>query len=205
MTTLRVAVVGAGKIGGTLGRKWVAAGHDVVFGVRNPEDERAVALLAELGDRARVTTIAGALVAADVVLLAVPGRMAAETAVEHGAALDGKAVIDATNNIGAPSINSVADIQAAAPSARVFRAFNSYGWENFVDPVFDSVQADLFYAGPEGEEGAAVEELIRDVGLRPVRIGDADQAGMTDEVLRLWFTLVRGGRGRHLAFKLLSR
>jgi predicted dinucleotide-binding enzyme len=205
MATLRVAVLGAGKIGGTLGRAWVAAGHEVAFGVRDPGGDRALALRAELGEGARVTTIADALTGADVVLLAVPGRVAGETAAGNGAALDGKIVIDATNNIGAPSINSVAAIQAAAPSARVFRAFNGYGWENFADPAYDGVQADLFYAGPEGEAGAAVEQLIGDVGLRPVRLGGADQAGLTDDLLRVWFALVQGGRGRHLAFKLLSR
>jgi len=205
MTTLRIAVVGAGKIGGTLGRKWVAAGHEVAFGVRDRQDERAVALRAELAEPARVTTIAHALAAGDVVLLAVPGRVAAETVAEHGAALDGKAVIDATNNIGAQSVNSVAAIQAAAPRAGVFRAFNCYGWENFADPIYDGVQADLFYAGPDGGAGAAVEQLIRDVGLRPVRIGGSDQAGTTDDLLRVWFALVKGGRGRNVAFKLLSR
>ncbi|HYW23046.1 MAG TPA: NAD(P)-binding domain-containing protein [Terriglobales bacterium] len=204
MTTLRIAVLGAGKIGGTLGRKWVDAGHDVVFGVRDLEGDGAQALRAEPGERTRVATIADAVAIAEVVLLAVPGRVAAETATRLGAALDGKTVIDATNNMGAPTINSVAAIQAAAPDARVFRAFNCYGWENFADPVYDGGPADLFYAGPAGEAGAAVERLIGDVGLRPVRLGDSDQAGLTDDALRLWFGLVRGGHGRHIAFRLLG-
>jgi 8-hydroxy-5-deazaflavin:NADPH oxidoreductase len=204
MTTLRIAVVGAGKIGGTLGRKWVDAGHEVAFGVRDPEGEGARALRAELGERVRVVTIADALDGADAVLLAVPGRVAAETATALGPALDGKIVIDSTNNMGAPVVNSVAAIQAAAPGAHVFRAFNCYGWENFADPVYDGVQADLFYAGPEGDAGAAVEQLIVDVGLRPVRLGGPDPAGLTDDVMGLWFTLVRGGRGRHVAFKVLG-
>ena len=204
MTTLRIAVVGTGKIGGTLGRKWVAAGHEVAFGVRDPEDERARALRAELGERARVAAIADALAGADVVLLAIPGKVAAETAAGIGAALDGRIVIDATNNMAAPVVNCVAAIQAAAPGAHVFRAFNIYGWENFADPTYDGAQADLFYAGPDGAAGAAVEGLIADIGLRPVRLGGTDQAGLTDDVLNLWFTLVRGGRGRHLAFKVLG-
>lgn len=204
MTTLRVAALGAGNIGGTLGRKWAAAGHQVTFGLREPEGERAQALRAELGDGVGVATMADAVAGADVVLLAVPGKVAAETAAELGAALAGKTIIDATNNMGAPSANSVPAIQAAAPGAQVFRAFNGYGWENFADPVYDGVQGDLFYVGPEGEAGAVVEQLIADVGLRPVRLGGAEQAGLTDDLLLLWFTLVRSGRGRHMAFKLLG-
>jgi 8-hydroxy-5-deazaflavin:NADPH oxidoreductase len=201
---MRIAVVGAGKIGGTLGRKWVAAGHEVVFGVRDPENEQARALRDELGERARVATIDDALAGADAVLLAIPGTAAAEAAERLGPALDGKIVIDSTNNMRAPVVNSVAAIQAAAPSAQVFRAFNCYGWENFVEPLFDGIQADLFYAGPEGQAGVAVEGLIADIGLRPVRLGGAEQAGLTDDVMNLWFTLVRAGMGRHVAFKLLG-
>lgn len=33
---LTVAVLGAGTMGGTLGRKWITTGHQVVFGVSDP-------------------------------------------------------------------------------------------------------------------------------------------------------------------------
>ena len=130
--------------------------------------------------------------------------MVGPTAATHGAALDGKVVIDATNNVGAATFNSFHPIQAAAPSARVFRAFNTYGWENFADPVYDGVPADLFYAGPDGEPQIIVEQLIQNIGLRPVRVGGYDQVGLVDDLLHLWFTLASGGRGRNMAFGLLS-
>jgi predicted dinucleotide-binding enzyme len=73
------------------------------------------------------------------------------------------------------------------------------------DPVFNGVQADLFYCGP-GDDRDMVEQLITDVGLNPMRLGDADQVGLVDSVASLWFALALGqGRGRHLAFKVLSR
>lgn len=205
MTTLRIAVLGAGNIGGTLGRKWLARGHTVTFGVRDPLGERARALRTELGSTAQIATLDEALAAGDVVLLAVPGSTIGEIARQHARQLNSKIVIDATNNVGAPTFNSVAAIQAASPDARVYRAFNTYGWENFADPVYDGVPGDLFYAGPDGEGQAMVEQLIQDVGLRPVRVGGADQVGLVDDLLRLWFTLASGGSGRHLAFKLLTR
>ena len=205
MTAFRIAALGAGRIGGTLGRKWLASGHTVIFGVRDPHGERAQALAAELEGNIQLTTVSEALTTADVVLFAIPGHAAGPTAAEHGDVLDGKIVIDATNNIGAATVNSIAAIQAAAPDARIFRAFNTYGWENFADPLYDGVPGDLFYAGPDGEAEAVVEQLIQDVGMRPVRVGGLDQVGLVDEVLRLWFTLASGGRGRNLAFKVLSR
>jgi 8-hydroxy-5-deazaflavin:NADPH oxidoreductase len=64
----------------------------------------------------------------------------------------------------------------------------------------------MFYCGPEGPGKALVEELISDIGLRPVYVGGTDQVGVVDGVLRLWAALARGqNMGRSLAFKVLAR
>jgi predicted dinucleotide-binding enzyme len=36
---MKIAVIGKGNIGGSLGSKWREAGHDVVYGARNTEGE----------------------------------------------------------------------------------------------------------------------------------------------------------------------
>ncbi len=206
MGELRIAVLGAGNIGGTLGRKWAAAGHPVAFGVSDPAGARAQALRAELGERVAIGSVGEAIAAGDVVVLAVPGGAMEATITAHAAPLDGKILVDAANRLGGGPMNSLATFQAHTPRARVFRAFNSLGWENFADPTFDGLPADLFYCGPEGDARAVVEQLIADVGLRPMWLGDVDQIGLVDSVTALYFTLaVRQGRGRHLAFKVLTR
>lgn len=205
MGELRIAVLGAGNIGGTLGRKWAAAGHKVAFGVTDHAGARAQALRAELGIKVTVGSVAGALAAGDVVVMAFPGIAMDETITTYAAQLDGKIIIDAANRMGGGPMNSFATFQARTPHARVFRAFNSLGWENFADPVFNGIQADLFYCGPDGDAREMVEQLITDVGLRPMRLGDIDQVGLVDSVTQLWFALaIRQGKGRHLAFKVLA-
>lgn len=206
MAELRVTVLGAGKIGGTLGRKWVAAGHDVTFGVADPGGAKARALRADLGDKAVIRTAAEALQDADVVVFAIPGGTMDETIRANAAQLDGKLVIDAANRMGGGgATNSRAAFQQHAPRARYVRAFNTLGWENFADPTFDGVRADLFYAAPEADRAVA-DQLIGDVGLRPIRLGDADQVGLVDSVSSLWFDLAVGqGMGRRLAFKVLTK
>ena len=202
---MRIAIIGAGNIGGTLGAKWAAAGHSVVFGVRDPESPKARASLSAAGSGAAATSIAEALTSAEVVLLSLPGAAVAAFAGEHGAALSGKLVIDATNQFGQPVMNGIATIQAAAPGAQVVRAFNSLGWENFAEPTIDGVQVDLLYCAPAGEAQAVAERLIADVGLRPVRVGDLAQAPLVDSIGALWGALVFGqGHSRHLAFKVLA-
>lgn len=207
MAAFRIAVLGAGNIGGTIGKKWVAAGHVVAFGVSNPSGAKAQALRDALGEKATIGTVAEALAAGDVVLMAVPGGTMDETIRANAAALDGKIILDAANRMGGGGpANSFATFREQAPQARVYRAFNTLGWENFADPVFNGVQADLFYCGPDGEARQVVEQLIADVGLRPVRLGDEEQVGLVDSLLAVWFTLAqRQGWGRHLAFKVLSR
>src|SRR6266480_5048610 len=206
MNELRIAVLGAGNIGGTLGRKWVAADHNISCGVNNPDSERAQALRAELGTRVTIGSVTDALAASDVVVTAIPGKAMDETITKQAAQLDGKIIIDTANRLGGGPMNSFASFQTQTPHARVFRAFNTLGWENFADPVFDGIQADLFYCGPDGDAREVVEQLITDVGLRPMRLGDVDQVGLVDSVGSLWFALALGqGKGRHLAFKVLSK
>jgi predicted dinucleotide-binding enzyme len=190
---MRIAVVGKGNIGGTLGSRWRAAGHDVVYGARDGSGAGP--------GGAPVHGIGEALEQADVVVLAVPGQVAPDVVSEHGAALEGKVVIDAVNRIGAPELDSCALVAAAAPSARYVRAFNSLGWENFADPVPGTI---LFFAADPGARDAA-EELISAVGLEPAYVGDATATATVNALLPLWFALVKQhGGNRKIALRVVS-
>jgi 8-hydroxy-5-deazaflavin:NADPH oxidoreductase len=193
-----VAVIGTGRIGGTLGRAFARAGHQVTFGTRGPADGTAA------GDSgATEAAIPDALAAADIVVITIPGPAVAGLVTEHAGALEGKLIIDATNKIGGDGpANSHEDV-AAVTGARYARAFNSLGAENLADPHFGTETADMIYSAPEADR-PAVEDLIRAVGLRPVYAG-AGAHEVVDGVLRLWFALAIGqSRGRHLAFRVLD-
>ncbi len=204
--SLTVAVLGAGNIGRTLGKKWSAAGHQVRFGVHDVSGKNAQEVRAELGEQAVVGTIADALQGnPDVVLVALPGGAVEAMAQEYAAQLNGRIIIDAANRMGADSMHNLAPFQRYAPQAQLYRAFNSLGWENFAEPVFDGIQADLFYCGPDGDGRTMVEQLISDVGLCPVYLGGSEQVGLLDSIASLWFALAFGQKkGRHLAFKVLG-
>lgn len=107
--------------------------------------------------------------------------------------------------LGAPVMNHLATIRAAAPNATLFRAFNLLGWENIAEPRMDGVQVDLLYCGPDGEQRVLIEQLIEDLGLRPISLGGLDQAPLVDSVGAIWGALVFGqGMGRRLAIKVLT-
>ena len=188
---MKIAVIGTGRIGGTLGQRWRDAGHDVTYGSREGSGTGP--------GGAAALSVADALTGAEVVLLAVPGRAMAEVVTTHGAALGGKVVIDAVNRIGEPDVNSQAAIAAAAPDARYVRAFNTLGWENFADPP---PGAAMFFAADPAARPAA-EELITAVGMEPVFAGDVSASGTVDALLTLWFALVQhNGGNRRVALRI---
>ena len=186
---MRIAVIGAGNIGRTLGGKWVTAGHQVVYGVRSPGAPDTAA-------------VADAVATAEVVTLAVPGAAAKDVLAALGAALAGKVVIDATNDIeGTGKLHALGEL---TDGAHPVRAFNTLGWENLADPIFDGVTADLFYAAEDGHANEVAHRLIADVGLRPVWLGGVDAFDLVDSLTQLWFTLAFQRKlGRRLAFKML--
>jgi len=191
---MRICVIGTGFIGGILGRALADAGHSVVFGSRHPED-------VELGSTgATASPIEEALASADAVILAIPGHAVAEVSAAHGAALEGKLVVDATNKMRAPVANSRAVLPGGV---RYARAFNTTGGENMADPMFGDVRADMFFSAPEADRDT-VAKIIDDVGLRPVYVG-ADKEELVDCLFRLWITLVaEQGRSRRSALRLLE-
>ena len=204
MSRKTIAVIGSGIIGRTLATRWAEAGHAVTFGTRTPEDPDLLAFATGLG--ASVAGINRAIESSDVVLLAINGAAMEHAVAAMGSVLDGKIVIDAANNIGAPTANSLALISGVAPGAHAFRAFNSLGWENFADPDYEGGSGDLLYTGPTGPSLEVVESLIGDTGLRPIRVGDNDKADLVDGFTRLWFTLAfERGWGRGLGFRILHR
>ena len=201
---LTIAVIGGGVIGRTLARAWRRSGHGVTFGVRRPQDDDLLQFAAGIG--ANVAAIDTALAEADTVLLAIAGNAMPQVVPQLAPNLAGKTVIDATNNVGSPVLNSIADLSALAPTAHIYRAFNTVGWENFADPVYGDTIGDLLYSGPDGTVRQAVEKLIGDTGLRPVHLGDNDKAHLADALTALWFTLAfEQGYGRGVGFKVLTR
>ena len=191
---MKIAVLGAGAVGSTIGRLWHAAGHDVTFAARHATRPRALA--AELGERAHAASAADAVASAEVVLVAVPA-LAVTGALQAAGPLDGRIVIDAANSLERGvfrqqqlSLRSLAD---AFPRARWARAFNSLNVNVMADDNHREPPWVLFLSGDE-EAKPAVAQLIRDAGFDPVDLGGIDDSQLQDPGSALWtYTLTRDG------------
>lgn len=197
---MRIAIIGTGNVGTSLGKGWSAAGHRIVYGSRHPADVDCAVGTAD--------TIPGAAQQADVIVLAVPYTAVAETLAACGQ-LGNRIVVDATNPMGRP----VADghpsnshlITASAPGTRVVKAFNSIGAELMANPLFDGLAAAGFVAGDDADARTTVLDLARDLGFEPVDAGGLDAAPLLESLAQLWVHLARSGHGRAVAFALLRR
>lgn len=202
---MNIAILGAGNIGQTMGVKWVQAGHEVVFGVRDPASPKTQALLAAY-PQAKLVGLAQASASAEVILVSLPFTAVREALAPLAASLAGKILIDATNDFNAAVGNNIRTLQELAPGAQVFRAFNSLGWEIFARPQFGEQAVDHFYCGPDTAQRQLVEQLIAEIGVHPIWVGGLELAHIVDALGSLWVTLAfRRGYGRQQALKLLSR
>jgi predicted dinucleotide-binding enzyme len=181
---VRIAIVGAGRIGGNAARLWSKAGHDVLICFSRHPDQLA-ARASELGDHVGAASPAHAVVNADVVMLAVPWG-AIDQALKEAGSLAGKVVVDATNPYGTgpkPSEGqTVAQFNVARmPGARYVRGFNTLtaGFQAEAASRPDDQRAVLFICGEDPAAKAVAAELIEDAGFVAVDLGsNADAAVM---------------------------
>src|SRR5947209_5312418 len=91
---MKIAVIGMGNVGGVLGRRWAGAGHQVVFGVRDPDDHKKQEQAQAAG--ATAAGVRAAAAGAEVVVLTVPWPAVPDTLASAGN-LAGKVLLDCTN------------------------------------------------------------------------------------------------------------
>jgi predicted dinucleotide-binding enzyme len=177
---IKIATIGAGHIGGTVGALWVKAGHPVMFSSRHPEELKD--MVAGLGPLAHAGTTAEAIAFADVVLLAVPYSAMKQIGQDYGKELATKVlVIDASNPIVARDGEAAtwarekgAGLATAEliPGIHLVRAFNAVGYmkvrEDAADP---SKKIGMPIAGDDPHAIAIASTLVREAGFVPVVVG----------------------------------
>lgn len=210
---MKIGIIGAGNVGGTLGTRWAAAGHQVVFSSRNPSSKEITALAAAAGPNARTASVAEAVAASDVLLLATPWP-ATEPALRSAGSLAGKILIDATNPL-LPNLSGIEfgtttsgaeQVAQWAPGAKVVKAFNTIGNNIMEDPNFGGTPAVLFYCGDDAAAKQTVHALASGLGFDAHDAGPLTQARVLEPLALLWISLALvQGYGRNIAFQLMKR
>ncbi|MFD0688722.1 NADPH-dependent F420 reductase [Actinomadura fibrosa] len=178
---MKIGIIGAGMIGGTLAARLADLGHDIVIAnSRGPET--LAGLVAELGGAVRAGTVAEAAEAGEVVILAIPyGRYRELPA----ASFAGRIVVD-TNNYVPARDGHIAELDSGAttsseavaahlPGASVVKAFNTIYFVRLRDEGHPGLPAAERLAIPVAADDprakAVVLDLIDALGFAPVDAG----------------------------------
>jgi predicted dinucleotide-binding enzyme len=177
---MRIAIIGAGNVGGGLAAAATAAGHEVT--VAAAHEENAVTVAERVGAAAAPTATAAAK-GADVVVLATPAGVAAEVLGELGAT--DAVVVDATNplndaysDLTTRGTSQAEQLAAAVPGVKLVKAFNTV----FASRLGDPGRLDGFYAGDDDAAKATVAELLTSLGFRPIDAGGLRMARSLEEM-----------------------
>jgi 8-hydroxy-5-deazaflavin:NADPH oxidoreductase len=210
---MEIAIIGAGDVGGTLGKIWIKKGHQIMFGVRNLQSPNVLNLIRSTNSGVKVGTIGEAASFADVIVLAIPW-MVVEEAIKSAGDLSGKILIDPTNPINADltglviesSTSAAEEIARWAKGSKVVKAFNSIGAKTLNNLQFGLVRADAFICGDDYKAKTVVKKLATEIGFDTVDAGPLINARVLEYMALLWIQLAYSRQmGPNIAFKLLTR
>jgi 8-hydroxy-5-deazaflavin:NADPH oxidoreductase len=191
---MKIAVIGIGNVGSTLGRRWAEVGHEVTFAVRNTNDPKAVA--ESNVTKVPVASIADAVANAEVVLLAVPYPAVCD-AIAAAGNLTGKILLDCTNPLKSDfsglelgtTTSAGEQVAQLAVGAKVVKIFNTTGAGNMAHPHYRDTRLTMLYAGDDAAAKTTAAELASDIGFDPVDLGPLSASRLLEPLALTWITL----------------
>jgi hypothetical protein len=186
--TMKIGIIGAGKMGGGLAELWAKAGHEVMISSRHPDELKAQAQA--IGPNVHVGTVREAAAFGPVVLIAMPYGQWPQIGDEIKSATVGKTVIDLTNPYperdgpmaeqARKETTGVADPKYL-PGAHLVRAFNSIIYTDLRSQAHRAGDpAAIAVAGDDAHAVAVSSQLVRDAGFEPVVVGPLSSARLFD-------------------------
>jgi len=194
----KIAVIGSGNVANALGPGFAAQGNTIVYGSRNPSEQKVKDLVAKTGHGATAASQQDAVKGADIVVLAVPGAAAGDVVKQLGD-LSGKIILDPTNLVNRntpdgnldypkpPGANSNAElIQSLAPKAKVVKAFNTLNVGQMTAPATAGGPITIPICGDDAQAKATVAGLVKGMGLEVVDLGPLRYANALEQMLVIW-------------------
>ncbi len=188
---MKIGIIGAGHIGGTVGTLWAQHGHEVMLSSRHPEGLDSLIQL--IGPKGRKGTVEQVADFGEVVFLAIPLGEIPRVATSITKSIAGKVVLDAMNpfverdggvaeEILLRGITAGQASQERFPASRIVRAFSSVRYGDLqaqANRNTPTVVAIPFATDDPGAREIAVR-LIRDAGFEPFDIGSLAESKVQD-------------------------
>jgi len=201
---MKIAVIGTGGVGQTIGSKLVQLGHEVMMGSRDTANEKGLAWVKATGERASLGTFADAARFGEIAFNCTAGRGSIPALTAAAAGLGGKLVIDIANPLdfskGMPpslftstSESLGEQAQQLLTTSHVVKALNHVNAGLMVDAkqVADG-DHDALICGNDAGAKARVSELLKDWfgWQRVIDLGDITASRAMEHYLALWLRLM---------------
>jgi predicted dinucleotide-binding enzyme len=206
---MKIAIIGTGNVGTALGINWNKSNHEIIYGSRNPQDEKHV----ELEKFAQVLTLSQAAMLGDVIVLATPWQGTEEAIHEMGSTLDAKIVIDATNPLK-PDLSGLLlygdtsggeQIAKWAPTSKVVKALNSAFAKVMEHPEINGVKSMMLIAGDDVPALNTVAGLVDDLGFQSQKMNGISNSRLLEMVGLTLITLgYKEGLGNEIGLSILK-
>jgi 8-hydroxy-5-deazaflavin:NADPH oxidoreductase len=210
---MNITIIGSGNVGSALAGGWHQAGHNVIFGVRDPDAAR---LKNKDENKHVINDIATAIAQSEVIVIATPADAVHDLTPFFKGAVD-KVVIDTTNAVrvkpeGFATVYHA--LKALTNCQKLVKCFNSTGYENMADPQYflpnpieHEMHLDMFMAGDDENAKQVCSELAKNLGFEQCYdFGGSGKVELLEQFALCWINLaIMQRQGRDIGFKVIRR
>lgn len=218
---MKIAVLGTGMVGTTIGSRLVELGHEVMIGSRTATNEKAVEFANSNGKNASAGTFEDAANFGEIIFNCTKGEVSIEVLKLAGSGIDGKILIDIANPLdfsqGMPpclipalsNTNSLGEeIQKTFPTTRVVKTLNTMWCGLMVNPLMiGNGDHTNYISGNDAEAKTTVKTLLNEFGWKNENIldlGDITNARGTEATLPIWLRVWGATNNGAFNFKIIS-
>ncbi|GAB2811120.1 NADPH-dependent F420 reductase [Ferruginibacter profundus] len=203
---MNIAIIGTGNVGGALATNWSKKGHNINLGVQDVNNFKGKELLKNANTIA--FSVKDASAKSELILIATPPTAIFEIFEQLGD-VSNKIIIDATNAVmkSPEPYKTVYHFLADKTNAEIVKCFNTTGFENMLNPMYNGEAIDMFMAGESEKAKSVAKQLALDCGFGScIDFGKSDKVELLEKFALSWINLaIMQGHGRNLAFKVVRR
>lgn len=217
---MKIAILGTGNVGDTIGSKLIEVGHTVMMGSRSADNEKAKAFVAKHNGKASSGSYADAAVFGEIIFNCTAGVGSIEALKLAGEQyLNGKIIVDIANPLdfsnGMPpslaicNTNSLGEeIQKHFPKTNVVKALNTMWCGLMVNPaMINGGDHSTFICGNNSDAKLEVKNILKSFGWGEKNIldlGDITKARGTEMYLPLWLSIYGATNNGAFNIKIVS-
>ncbi len=218
---MKIAILGTGNVGGTIGTRLIELGHEVMMGSRTSNNSKSLAFVAKHEKNASAGTFADAASFGDLIINCTKGEYSIAAIQVAGEGINNKILVDIANPLdfsnGMPpslipalsNTNSLGEeIQNTFPTLKVVKTLNTMWCGLMINPgLIGNGEHINYICGNDEQAKAIVKVLLQEIGWKEdyiLDLGDLTAARATEAILPIWLRVWGTTKNGTFNFKIVS-